>query len=93
MRNGQSGRNLRTSIKTRRRGGSRMRVFDALPRDLRAWLASACLPWSPESALKVWSRAGGPHNPAAAISRLDEIERAMLQKDAHVWTAQARENG
>ncbi|WP_082029868.1 DUF6525 family protein [Ruegeria sp. ANG-S4] len=86
-------RNLRTSMKTRRRGGSRMRAFDALPRDLRLWLASACLPWSPESALKVWSRAGGPRNPDAAILRLEEIERAMLQKDAHVWQAKARQNG
>jgi len=78
-------RNLRTSIKTNRRAGSPMQAFDALPRDLRCWLASACLPWSPASALKIWSRANGGLNPDMAISRLNAIEQAMLRKDASIW--------
>ena len=93
MRNRRSDRNLKTSIKTRRRRGSRMQAYDALPRDLRVWLASACLPWSPESALKIWKRADGVRNPCAAISRLDAIERSMLDKDEKIWGAMTGQTG
>lgn len=92
MRNRRSGRNLSTSMKTRRRRGSRMQVYDTLPPDLRLWLASACLPWSPESALKIWRRANGSQKPEAAISQLNAIERAMLARDARVWDETAHQN-
>lgn len=82
---GNSGRNLRTQLKRRRRRGSPMQAYDALPQGLRQWLASACLPWSPASALKIWDQAGGSANPMAAILRLDAIERSMLQQDALIW--------
>ena len=64
---------------------SPMQAYDALPPELRRWLSTACLPWSPASALKIWNRAGGPANPHDALSRLDAIERSMLQKDAAIW--------
>lgn len=62
-----------------------MKAYDALPFELRQWLASACLPWSPTSALRIWERIGGAKNPVAAYSRLNEIEQSMLQRDARVW--------
>ncbi|WP_254429813.1 DUF6525 family protein [Ruegeria atlantica] len=82
-------RNLRSQIKRRRRAGSPMEAYDALPADLRKWLAAACLPWSPASALRVWDIVGGSHDPEEAYSRLNAIEQTMLQRDARVWgTAQ-----
>lgn len=80
------GRNLRSQLRRRRRQGSSMQAYDALPRELRLWLASACLPWSPGSARRIWDGAGGAHNPMAAAARLDAIERAMMQRDAGIWT-------
>ena len=62
-----------------------MQAYDALPQQLRQWLAQACLPWSPTSALKIWNRTGGGSDPDAAIVRLNAVEQAMLQKDAKVW--------
>lgn len=81
-----SGRNLRSTIKRRRRRIPPMQAYDALPQQLRQWLAQACLPWSPSSALKIWNQIGGGRDPAAAIVRLNAVEQAMLQKDAKVWT-------
>nr|WP_299944710.1 DUF6525 family protein [uncultured Ruegeria sp.] len=76
---------MRTNLKRRKRQGSPMRDYDALPQGLRRWLASACLPWSPASALKIWEQAGGSVDPAAAVLRLDEVERSMLRQDAVIW--------
>ncbi len=92
MRSRRSGRNLGTSMKTRRRRGSRMQVYDTLPKELRGWLASACLPWSPESALKIWRSANGAHSPGAAISLLNAIESAMLVRDAKIWGGNASQD-
>lgn len=82
----RSGRNLRSNLKRRRRCTCPMRAYDSLPSELRAWLAEACLPWSPSSALKIWNRSGGSANAAEALSRLDAIEQSMLRKDSVVWT-------
>lgn len=62
-----------------------MQAYDALPADLRRWLASACLPWSPASALRIWDKVGGEQDPGQAYSRLNAIEQSMLQQDATVW--------
>lgn len=62
-----------------------MQAYDALPAELRWWLASACLPWSPASALRIWHKVGGAHNPDDACSRLNAIEQSMLQRDGRVW--------
>ncbi|KIC41201.1 hypothetical protein RA27_11255 [Ruegeria sp. ANG-R] len=70
-----------------------MQAYDALPQGLRHWLASACLPWSPASALKIWDQAGGAANPAAAILRLEAVERSMLRQDAVIWAAPGKQSG
>ncbi|NVK13001.1 MAG: hypothetical protein HWE35_02370 [Rhodobacteraceae bacterium] len=78
-------RNLNSRLKRRRRAGDPMQAYDALPPSLRQWLADACLPWSPASALRLWTKAGGSRDPAAAVARLDAAEQAMLKRDARVW--------
>ncbi|WP_256364015.1 DUF6525 family protein [Ruegeria sp. 6PALISEP08] len=83
------GKNLRTGLKRRRRQLPPMKMYDSLPPRLRQWLASARLPWCPASARKIWNRAGGARNPTAAVMRLNEIERAMLRRDAGVWSAKS----
>ncbi|WP_234416653.1 DUF6525 family protein [Ruegeria sp. Alg231-54] len=78
-------RNPRSRIKRRRRTGSPMQAYDALPAELRLWLASACLPWSPASALRIWHKVGGAHDPDDAYSQLNAFEQSMLQRDGCVW--------
>ncbi|MFW8594284.1 DUF6525 family protein [Cribrihabitans neustonicus] len=86
-------RNLNSRLKRRRREGSPMQAYDALPPPLRRWLASACLPWSPASALRLWTRAGGSRDPEAAAARLDAAEAAMLARDAGIWERHPRPQG
>lgn len=80
-------RNLRTSLRVRP-AADPMRAFDALPPPLRRWLAAACLPWSPRSALRLWNRALARHggDTAAALASLAAAERRTLARDtAKVW--------
>lgn len=76
--------NLRTGLR-RRAGG--MAGYDALPQPLRAWIASAALPWSAHSVHRLWQRAlaeGCCHEKARA--RLDLAEARALSRDApKVW--------
>ncbi|MGR3637591.1 MAG: DUF6525 family protein [Shimia sp.] len=74
-------RNLQSSLRRRRRQCNPMTEFDALPPELRTWLRTAALPWSPVSAKGVWLKSGGRRNPEAALARLEAVEAAMLQKD------------
>ncbi len=46
-----------TNLRVRRSSLDPMRSYDALPKQLRQWLAQAALPWSPASARKIWNRA------------------------------------
>lgn len=64
-----------------------MRAFDRLPPELRMWLAEAALPWSPQSALKLWRRYLDEDGcPTLALARLQAVEQAMLRRDApKVW--------
>lgn len=87
MARNRAGRNLNSGLKRRWRKSNAMQSYDALPPPLRNWLASACLPWSPESALGIWTRAGGMRDPRQAVTRLNQIEQAMLRKDAAMWEA------
>jgi hypothetical protein len=73
-RNGNRGA---VGITPRRRRGDAMRVYDGLPVPLRRWMAGAVLPWSPESCLAIWRRAGGPDE---ALERLNRAERATLDR-------------
>lgn len=82
--------NLRSALRRRRRASDPMAAYDRLPAELRAWLASAALPWSPHSALRAWraalDRAGG--DPAAARARLSAAEARQLARDtARIWGA------
>lgn len=77
--------NLNSGLPRRKRSGNTMQDYDALPSDLRRWLSGACLPWSPSSALRVWSNAGGARSPNRAIARLEAVEKATLSKDTEIW--------
>ncbi|MGF1553789.1 MAG: DUF6525 family protein [Paracoccaceae bacterium] len=73
----------RTRLRVRPRRGDAMAVFDALPADLRRWLASASLPWSPRSVARAFAgalgRTGGDR--PAALARLSAIEQRLLATD------------
>jgi hypothetical protein len=73
-------RNTRSSLKRRRRPDP-MRAYDDLPAPLRAWLSTAVLPWSPQSALRIWRKASRKGGADHAIARLNAIEAGMLAKD------------
>jgi hypothetical protein len=80
-------RNLATSLKRRSRGDP-MQAYDALPTDLRHWLAAAVLPWSAASVRRAWLKAlkaaGGDRQ--AAQEALSGIERRRLERDvARIW--------
>ena len=66
-----------------------MQAYDALPQDLRSWLALACLRWSLNPALKIWKRADGNTSPIEALSQLHALEQAMLQCDKAIWYLKA----
>lgn len=70
-------------LKPRLRARDPMAAYDRLPPPLRRWLSKAALPWSPASAARAFARAlreeGGE---AAALARLDRIERATLARAA-----------
>jgi hypothetical protein len=75
--------NLRSSLRGRRRNRDAMAAYDRLPPRLRRWLSEAALPWSAESALKIWRRALEETGcEEAALARCAAAERAMLSRDA-----------
>jgi len=78
--------NLGTTSLPKRRGSiDPMRAYDALPADLRVWVANAALPWSASSCLKLWRRALAEEGcPKRAIARLDAVEARLLARDAWV---------
>ena len=81
-------RNLKTSLKPRRRARNPMAEFDRLPKEPRAWLAQAQLPWSATSIKRLWSKALSEHagDANAALAYLDHCEAAKMKKDApRVW--------
>jgi Family of unknown function (DUF6525) len=80
-------RNLASSLTHRPRPDT-MQAYDALPPDLRQWLAHAILPWRAASVRRAWLRAlkaaGGDRQ--AAQAALTEHERRRLQGDvARIW--------
>lgn len=79
--------NLAISLRRRHRPCS-IEQYDRLPPELRNWLAQAALPWSPVSALRVWTRAmrESAGDTDAVLRRLELIEARMLMKDApQIW--------
>ncbi|WP_371226169.1 DUF6525 family protein [Roseovarius sp. 2305UL8-3] len=72
-----------TSLKRRRRSDDPMRLFDTLPPELRVWLSTAALPWSPRSCVKIWRKARREGlSPTQAMARLTQIEQRALQRDS-----------
>lgn len=80
-------RNLRTGLRARPRTRPSLDVFDRLPPDLRRWLRDATLPWSPESALRLWRKAlaeGATED--EALCRLAAAEARLVARDAAaIW--------
>ena len=76
-----------TSLKRKKKGGNPMREFDRLPGELRAWLASAVLPWRPGSVRRAFDKAvAQTRDPRLALAELDRLEARLVAKDVHrVW--------
>ncbi|MGA0540375.1 DUF6525 family protein [Neotabrizicola sp. VNH66] len=81
-------RNL-SSPRARLRAANPMRQHDALPAALRAWAATAALPWSARSLRRLWARAIRDTGcESKALDRLSRAEAATLQREAvRVWGA------
>ena len=64
-----------------------MREFDCLPAELRNWMASAHLPWSPRSVERAYRKALFRTGHAGlAIETLENIQARMIARDAkRVW--------
>ncbi|MFC6641827.1 MULTISPECIES: DUF6525 family protein [Sulfitobacter] len=76
-------RNLRSGLKQRRRQGDPMAAYDRLPPPLRAWLAQVALPWSPQSAHRLWCRdlQRCEGDAVGAALHLSRAEHRMLAQD------------
>jgi hypothetical protein len=85
-------RNLgQTSLRRRCRDGDPMRIYDRLPPELRAWLCTAALPWSPASARRAYAAAmaRSGSDPAQSLAQLELLQRRLLARDAaRVWGPQ-----
>jgi hypothetical protein len=80
-------RNCATSLKRRPRTDP-MRAYDALPAEVRQWLAGAVLPWSAQSVRKLWMRAlrAAKGDRQAARDALARAERQRLERDVpRIW--------
>ena len=64
------------------RAGCPMAAHDALPAPLRQWLKGAVLPWSAQSARRVWEREVRRSGVEGALRRLAEVEAATLAREA-----------
>ncbi|WP_138471288.1 DUF6525 family protein [Poseidonocella sp. HB161398] len=72
-----------TALKRRWRRGDPMRDYDALPAELRRWMAAAALPWSPASCRRIWAGATSRGESIAEIlARLDRAESRALAREA-----------
>ncbi len=83
-------RNLNTNLRRHRRNTNPMAEYDALPRELRGWLANAQLPWSPKSVRKLWRKAllQNDGETRQALRFLSACEARLIEKDApKVWNA------
>ena len=50
-------KNPNSSLRRKKKHRDPMKCYEELPYELRQWLASALLPWSPRSALKAYEKA------------------------------------
>lgn len=77
----------KTSLKLKRRNEDPMREFDRLPPELRAWLASAVLPWRPRSVRRAFDKAlARTRDKTSAIKELDRLQERLVANDVRkVW--------
>lgn len=61
-----------------------MRAHDRLPTPLRLWLKGAALPWSAESARRIWEREVRRGGVEGALQRLAEVEAATLTRERNL---------
>lgn len=73
-----------TGLRLRRSAGDPKRAYDALPPELRAWMAHAALPWSPRSCERLWKRA--IRRGIDPIDLLTRAEARSLARDRHANT-------
>ncbi|MBO6922217.1 MAG: hypothetical protein JJ859_08380 [Roseicyclus sp.] len=64
-----------TTLQRRKRACDPMRTYDALPPELRRWIAQAALPWSPRSCARLWKKAR--QRGLGAEAALATLERAQ----------------
>lgn len=78
----RANRNLgETRLKRRKRSEDPMQTYDLLPRELRLWMQSAKLPWSPASCRAVWRKAQIRGDSLGQIlASLDRAEAATLAR-------------
>ena len=83
-------KNLNSSLRRKKKHRDPMKCYDELPCELRQWLASALLPWSPRSALKVYEKALRTIGSSeAALAELDKKQIRLLEKDCVIiWGEQ-----
>ena len=64
-----------------------MHEFDRLPAELREWLATAILPWRPQSVRRAFHRAfQRTLDKTEALAELDRMQERLIAKDARaVW--------
>ncbi|MBO9465054.1 hypothetical protein J7443_07425 [Tropicibacter sp. R15_0] len=74
----QSGNLGATHLRRSKRNIDPMAAYDALPKELRHWMAGAKLPWSAHSCLKIWRRA---KSASEAVERLARAEAKALEKE------------
>lgn len=62
-----------------------MREFDGLPPELRGWISTAILPWSPSSVRRAYRKAMAKHRDmASALAELDRMEARLVSRDTRV---------
>ncbi len=70
-----------TGLKRRKRSEDPMQTYDQLPRDLRLWIQSAKLPWSPASCRRVWRKTKARGDSLEqTLASLDRAEAATLAR-------------
>ncbi len=81
------GNQAKTSLKRKRRTEDPMREFDRLPAELRIWLASAVLPWRPQSVRRAFDKAvARSQDKVHALRELNDLQDRLIAKDARkVW--------
>ena len=67
-----------------------MREYDLLPAELRAWVATAILPWRAKSVRRAFDKAvARTGDTDLALRELDRIQNAMVSRDVQkVWGKQ-----